>query len=369
MIKTLAWVGVALVLAGCANKSERPEPTKLSKLDTGLDLAVRWQSNLGGEAADSLRLYPAMQSDRVYAAAGEWLVAWDLASGESLFSQELEAAVSGATSVAGNRVYWADAAGFVNAADTTTGEIDWRFSWGREMLVAPTPGSRGLLIRSTDNDLALLDFQGQLVWEREGIPAQLAYRGQARPLAVDGGFIVADDAGSLAAVLDTDGLDAWRRSLGATRDELIDLDADPVLAAEQIIAAGAQTGVSAISPQGGSVIWQSEVFSREPLSTDGTRVFATDPEGQVYALNASNGEILWRQPGLKFRFPSGPAVTPAGVYVADSLGVVHLLDPANGQFVARATTALTGTVSLSAFEQDVIAMDNSGRLVVVGLDN
>ena len=369
MIKTLALISAAAVLAGCANQSERPEPTQLNKLDTDASLDVRWQVKLGGTPEDSARLYPAIQSDAVYAASGDVVMSIDAASGQVNWAQDLDSNVTGATSVLGNRVYFADAQGQVNAADTATGQLDWQYAWGREMLLAPTPSASGLLIRSTDNDLALLDLAGQLLWEREGVPAQLAYRGQARPLAVDGGYIVADDSGVLAAVLDTDGLDAWRRSLGASRDELIDLDADPVLAADQIIAAGAQTGVRALNPQGGGVLWDTEVFSLAPLASDAQRIYATDPDGQIFAIDARNGEILWRQPGLKFRFPSGPAVTDSGVYVADSLGAVHMLDAANGQFVARVTTSLTGTVSLTAFEQDVIAMDNSGRVVRIGLDN
>lgn len=366
-MKRLGCMGLALLLAGCASNNERPEPTELERLSGDAQLQRVWDVQLDGNQDINSRLYPAIQAERAFAAAGDELAAMDLASGQVLWSVELDTPVAGATSVAGNRVYLSDQAGRVQSFDTESGQADWSFDWGREMVLAPVAGQTSLLIRSTDNDLALLDLQGGLLWERAGQSAALAYRGQARPIAVEGGFIVADDTGDLAAVLVEDGLDAWRRALGTQRDELVDLDADPTLAANMIVAAGARTGVSGYSPQNGSQLFDTDVFSLVPLASNDQTVFATDLDGQVFGINVNNGEILWRQPGLKYRYPSGPAVTTAGVFVVDSLGVAHLLDPQTGEFVARTNTGLAGTVSLTALEQDVIAMDQSGRVIRIGL--
>ena len=55
--------------------------------------------------------------------------------------------------------------------------------------------------------------------------------------------------------------------------------------------------------------------------------------------------------------------------VVDSLGVGHLLDAQNGAFIGRVKTGLSGTISLTAIEQDVLAMDNAGRLSRIGINN
>ena len=369
MSKALALAVIATVLAGCSSKPERPEPTKLQALDVQADIELRWTARVDSTPENSPRLFPAIQDEQILIAGGEELQALDSVSGDTRWSQDLESPVTGALGVAGNQVFWADLSGRIQAADATTGAPMWNFRWNRESILPPIANETGVLIASTDGDLAQLDFAGNLQWERQGQAARLGYRGQAKPLAISGGYIVADDTGDVAAVLVEDGLDAWRRALGTGRDELIDLDADPALSAGSIIVAGAQTGVSALDPQNGQVRWDTEVFSLAALSATETQVFATDLDGQIFAIDSQTGEVQWRQPGLKFRFPSGPQVVEGGVFVADSLGVVHVLDPQTGEFIARTRSALGGTISLTPIEQDVIAMDNSGRVARIGFTN
>ena len=185
---------------------------------------------------------------------------------------------------------------------------------------------------------------------------------------MDGGYVLPNDSGEVMALLAQDGLNAWRRSLAGVRGELVDLDASPVIAANSIVIGGAQTGLSALDPASGSVRWDVEVFSLLPLTTDEQAIYATDLDGQVVAVNAASGEILWRQTGLN-SLPSGPIATDAGIMVVDSLGVGHLLDTQNGAFIGRVKTGLSGAISLTAIEQDVLAMDNSGRLSRIGIAN
>ena len=369
MKNTLVLMTVAALMVGCSSKPERDAPTKLESFDSQRSLDQRWSARVASVPENSPLLFPAVQNDQVWIAGGEELSALDANTGVEQFSQSLPAPVTGAVSVAGNQVFWADLNGDVNAADANSGQLNWSFPWARESILPPVANTNGVLLVSTDGDLTQLDFTGQVVWQRDGQPARLGYRGQARPLAISGGYIVADDTGDVAAVLTEDGLDAWRRNLGTQRNELIDLDADPTLSAGAIVVAGAQTGVSALDPQNGQVRWDTEVFSRTALSATETQVFATDLDGQIFAINSQNGEILWRQPGLKFRFPSGPLVREGGVFVADSLGVVHVLDLQTGEFIARTKSALGGRISLTPIEQDVIAMDNSGRVARIGFTN
>ena len=367
-MKRLALVGFALALVGCSSAPERPEPTELDRIDDKVALSIQWNEDLGASAEQTAMLWPAVQGDRIYAAAGETLMALD-AAGSVVWEQSLEQPVSGGVTAIGNQVVLSDAMGSIRAFNSANGQATWSWDWGRETIVPATAGQNGLLVRSTDESVALIDFQGNPLWQRQGTPARLAYRGQARPLAVDGGYVLPNDSGEVMALLAQDGLNAWRRSLAGVRGELVDLDASPVIAANSIIIGGAQTGLSALDPASGSVRWDVEVFSLLPLATDEQAIYATDLDGQVVAVNAASGEILWRQTGLKFRFPSGPIATDAGIMVVDSLGVGHLLDTQNGAFIGRVKTGLSGAISLTAIEQDVLAMDNSGRLSRIGIDN
>ena len=364
-MKRFALVGCILALVGCSSAPDPKEPTPLEKIEQTTNLTLQWSHNLGSKSEITPMVWPAVQENRVYAIAGERALAIDL-SGAIQWQRDLDAVTAAGTAVIGNQLVFVDNQGNVVSLNSDNGEQRWVFPWGREVVVPPVPGEGGMLVRSTDESVVLIDLEGQEVWQREGTTARLAYRGQAKPLSVDGGYVVPTDTGEVVAILSTDALNAWRRSFTGNRRELIDLDATPVVADDAIVIAGAQTGISSLDPSTGSVRWDVEVFSLLPLAADYQTVYATDLDGQVVAVNAASGEVLWRQTGLKFRFPSGPIATDAGIMVVDSLGVGHLLDTQNGAFIGRLKTGLSGTISLTAIEQDVLAMDNSGRLIRIG---
>ena len=85
--------------------------------------------------------------------------------------------------------------------------------WGRETIVPVTAGQNGLLVRSTDESVALIDFQGNEIWQRRGTPLDWPIADKPARLAVDGGYVLPNDSGEVMALLAQDGLNAWRRSL------------------------------------------------------------------------------------------------------------------------------------------------------------
>ena len=56
------------------------------------------------------------------------------------------------------------------------------------------------------------------------------------------------------------------------------------------------------------------------------------------ALNRKNGSVIWRQPALRYRAVTQPAVSPDGIIVADYQGYVHWLNKRTGAFEARVET-------------------------------
>lgn len=109
-----------------------------------------------------------------------------------------------------------------------------------------------------------------------------------------------------------------------------------------IYAYYAQTGILAWQYIGGIVPRNSVAFNAQPaLSPDGAALFASHGDGNVYALNATDGQVLW-----SFRCAGVPSATPAvtsdgsTVIITTAGGSVHGVHAANG---TEAWTYFTGS--------------------------
>ena len=109
-----------------------------------------------------------------------------------------------------------------------------------------------------------------------------------------------------------------------------------------IYAYYAQTGILAWQYIGGIIPYNSVAFNAQPaLSPDGAALFASHGDGNVYALNATDGQVLW-----SFRCAGVPSATPAvtsdgsTVIITTGGGSVHGVHAANG---TEAWTYFTGS--------------------------
>jgi outer membrane protein assembly factor BamB len=71
-------------------------------------------------------------------------------------------------------------------------------------------------------------------------------------------------------------------------------------------------------------------------AVDAYRIYLTDADGQVWALNRRNGATLWRQDKLLRRSVTGPVLYGSHVVVADFDGFVHWLSREDGKLESRA---------------------------------
>ena len=70
----------------------------------------------------------------------------------------------------GNQVVLSDAMGSIRAFNSANGQATWSWDWGRETIVPATAGQNGLLVRSTDESVALIDFKAILFGSAKALP-------------------------------------------------------------------------------------------------------------------------------------------------------------------------------------------------------
>lgn len=132
----------------------------------------------------------------------------------------------------------------------------------------------------------------------------------------------------------------WSVSVGAGNSRRNRITASPVVAGGAVFAIDALAQVSAVSLAGG-VLWRADLtaeFDRGGrqsgggLAVGGGRVFASTGYGEVVALEAASGAVIWRQ---RLGSPAAGAPTLGGtsVFVMCADGTGWSLDAATGKVI------------------------------------
>ncbi|MGB3844618.1 pyrrolo-quinoline quinone [Sphingopyxis sp. YF1] len=161
------------------------------------------------------------------------------------------------------------------------------------------------------------------------------------------------------------------------------LAAAPVVADGRLFVVGTDAVVTALSADTGAEIWRASIGStgkdfQDSLfgggaSVDGNVVYATSGVGDVAALNAADGSVLWKvKPAGPLR--GAPTVAYGGVYVITQDNQVLALNAANGAVLWQATASLEagsvfGAASPAAGQSTIVAGFSSGEVQAYRYEN
>ena len=172
--------------------------------------------------------------------------------------------------------------------------------------------------------------------------------------------------GNLAAPLDFKPL--WSRKIGAPGGYQTLLLASPLIADGQVFAMDTDATVRAFALTDGHELWRTTTrpkHASEPnmgggIAYDGGRIYASTGYGEVLALDAGSGTILWRQP-LLLGARSAPLVAGGLVAVVALGDVLMTFDAASGtpgwQFAGNAgqpSGAAVGVTGAPAYSDGII---------------
>ncbi|RNF35420.1 PQQ-like beta-propeller repeat protein [Paracoccus methylarcula] len=136
----------------------------------------------------------------------------------------------------------------------------------------------------------------------------------------------------------------WSANIGQGDDRKHRITADPVVAGGRVFTLDSRATVTATALSGGTA-WSSDVTpagdSRDSasgggLAYEGGRVYATTGFGELVALDAASGAVLWRQ-RVDAAIGGGPAVQNGTVYVAARNNVGWAVRAADGKVLWQTT--------------------------------
>jgi len=376
-------------------KSKLEEPAKLVDIASPIGVSKLWSVDLGdGEEKRWLRQHPSVANGRVYAGDDEGnVVALDANTGKKLWvtnavslersgsklkfwkREAIEAGLTGSPGVGEGLVVIGGRNGEV-VAFAETGEKKWETKVTSEVLSAPLIQNGLVIVRSNDGRVFGLDTSGQRKWVFDrGLPT-LSVRGNATPVGADGVIYIGYDDGSLVALRAADGGRLWEQRVAEPegRTELsrmgdsaggLRLDGGPryvVSFHDRIMALAAATG---------QPLWTHDVGGWSGAAVAPNAVLLTDKKGNIWALDRSTGDSLWKQNLLENRQLTTPVVMGDYGVVGDLDGYLHWFKLDTGDLVGRQRVqgaALRGTPQLSP-EGTLFALSNEGELAAYRLGN
>ena len=346
MRRILVLLALAVLAAGCGKNNKRDnveEAAELLQFTPTLGVSSAWRQDLGkGERRLGIRQHPTVDGSQVYAADPKGrLYAFDVASGATRWSVDTALRFSSSPGVGEGTLVVGTLDGEVVAFNPDTGSERWRNRVTAEVLAAPVVARGLVVVRGIDGRVfafSITDGERRWVYDH-GTPA-LTLRGSSAPILAEGLVLLGYDSGQVVALRGEDGVQLWEQTVafGEGRTELermVDIDGEMAYDAGQLYVAAFNAQVVGVSLDGGRPLWNREMSSYAGVALSGARLFVTDRDGVLWALDRDSGAALWKQDGLGHRWLTTPVVQGNHVVVGDVEGYLHWFDIETGQPAAR----------------------------------
>jgi outer membrane protein assembly factor BamB len=227
------------------------------------------------------------------------------------------------------------------ALNQDDGAEAWRAQVSSEILAAPRGAEGVVVVRTVDGKFTGLDARsGERLWVYSHTVPVLTLRGTAAPLLVQGVAIAGLDTGKLLVLSLRDGQPRWEKSIAPPRgrtelERMVDIDSEPRIAESVLYVTAYQGNITAIDLRSGNTLWSRDFSSYAGLDVDGRRVYISDNDDAVWALDRRNGGALWKQAELTGRKLSAPVASEDYIVVGDFEGYLHWLNKDDGKVVGR----------------------------------
>jgi len=374
---------VALLLTACKSGDnetvwgvyqEPVKPRQLPRAAGAAELTILWKKNLGRGAENGYAiLQPAYGADGLYAASRRGIYKLNPANGATIWRRDIASDIFSGVGIGESIAAVALDNGVVIALDAASGELLWEAPLGRQFSAVPVVG-KGRVVARTANGMVigLSSGGGKVVWSLERAVPGLSVHGDSPPV-IDGDAVFVGLAnGKLIANNVVTGREYWETEVSFAKgrnelERLTDSDTAPLIAATTVYTATYQGNVAALQLRNASVQWKTKISSRLPMSLGGGRLLVTSELGEVVALDAASGEIMWTQEGFRGRGMSRPLVVAGRVLVGDSDGNIYSLDLQDGTLLERRRAVNGAVVALIPGDGQFAVFSAQGQLSALRL--
>lgn len=341
---------IVLTVSGCSvvnrisgDASNADHPAELKGIEALANIKKLWSKYAGKGYGDKfIKLIPAYNQGMIFVVDRHGdLQSFDANSGNSIWRNELDIAITGGPGVNDSFVILGSQEGEVLVCANEDGKLIWQSKVSSEILAAPQEHNGIVVVRTIDGKIFGLDSSdGNHLWVYERAVPSLTLRGTSQPVIAGDLVIVGFDSGHLSAVALHTGKLIWETNIslpsGSSQlERIVDIDSEPVVKENNIYVVTFQGNLAAVTLESGRILWSQEISSHSGLSVDDDAIYITDDQSHVWALERITGVPLWQQKGLYARMVTRPAMIGNLVVVGDFEGYLHWMDKNTGEFMAR----------------------------------
>ncbi len=209
-------------------------------------------------------------------------------------------AAGGGVAASGNAIYAATGFGELVALDRATGNRIWTFNLDAPAHSAPTAAAGMVFVVSATNVLhAVNESDGTEAWQYPGIPEIAGVLSAASPAVSGNTVVVPYSSGEVIAFDIKSGQLKWADAVvRSTRtlavSGLTDVAASPVIYDGVVYATGVSGRTIAVRLADGARLWEQNIGSASTPAASGNALFIVDLEDNLVALDRKTGSIFWR---------------------------------------------------------------------------
>jgi len=346
---------------------ELDEPRKLENISNNKKIITNWDISFTGE--NSLgNFIPSFAGDSIYFADSSGNIkSINSISGSINWKKEVSLLSTGISAGFGILIV-ADIDGNVIALDQNNGTELWTSNVKGEVLAPAAVDAKFIIVKTGSGELiALNKDSGEIEWSyRSKLPA-LTIRGSSSPV-IDNNMVYATfDNGRLGVFELDSGYPVWDGAISyvsgsSELENLIDSDSSPVIEGGLVFTTSYQGNINIFDIAQKRSVWQSESSSfYSPLLLRGL-IILVEANSNLKTFFSKNLEKSWSSNEYLNRSLSNPSSFNGFLLVGDFEGYIHIIDPLNGQTVARKKISRKPIMKLISRSNNFYAIDEDFNL-------
>ena len=352
---------------GEKDEYELDEPRKLENISNNKKIITNWDISFTGE--NSLgNFIPSFAGDSIYFADSSGNIkSINSISGSINWKKEVSLLSTGISAGFGILIV-ADIDGNVIALDQNNGTKLWTSNVKGEVLAPAAVDAKFIIVKTGSGELiALNKDSGEIEWSyRSKLPA-LTIRGSSSPV-IDNNMVYATfDNGRLGVFELESGYPVWDGAISyvsgsSELENLIDSDSSPVIEGGLVFTTSYQGNINIFDIAQKRSVWQSESSSfYSPLLLRGL-IILVEANSNLKTFFSKNLEKSWSSNEYLNRSLSNPSSFNGFLLVGDFEGYIHIIDPLNGQTLARKKISRKPIMKLISRSNNFYAIDEDFNL-------
>ena len=352
-------------------KDNTPKPKELKQVKDKIKVEQNWTAAAGKSSKNKeyLRLKPVVQRGVIYTADASGLVqAINKHNGEAKWTTEVKHGLVSGPAVASGYVAVGTNNSSLVVLKQSNGKKLWQKKVTGEILSPPTIMAKKVIVKTIDGRVyAFNAADGKQLWMAEHGSPSLVLKASSSPVALGHLILIGFSDGKLDALDRETGRVMWQRSIAYASgssdvERLVDIDADPIVENNVVYLASYQGYIGALSLADGQFIWRKPGSVYKNMVLSGNTLYITDSHDVLWSIDKRNGQVNWKQTGLKARGLTEPALIKNDLVVGDKTGYLHFVDAQTGEIIARSKVSGGVSISPSVVGRKLYVLTDNGML-------